>query len=156
LALLLALCMLSIGQKIRSLSNFLVAAVGGAVGGNFGSAIPDYFEPAISSWHRGTGHSCAAGAMILSANAVLSEWENYFRAKAERCKAIPTSPIQCSQGTMFVCAPPNPLEQLFSTLAELFWRFLAGLLNGVSAGYVSHLVLDAVQPRSIPLLTRGL
>jgi len=55
----------------------------------------------------------------------------------------------------FVPAPADPISDLFAKLAELFWRFLAGLANGLAAGYVSHLALDAFTPRSLPLLASG-
>lgn len=41
------------------------------------------------------------------------------------------------------------------TICEFFWRAAAGFGNGLAAGYLSHLVLDAGTPRSIPLLTNG-
>lgn len=142
--------------KSQRPSNFLVEAAGGGVGGAVGSALPDVFEPAVSSWHRGTGHSVAAGAAIVSIKPYLTEWENFCRAKAEQHNVVRTTPIPSPQGTVFVAVRQNSLEQLFSALAELFWRFLAGFLNGVAAGYVSHLALDMGEPRSIPLLTRGM
>jgi membrane-bound metal-dependent hydrolase YbcI (DUF457 family) len=37
----------------------------------------------------------------------------------------------------------------------MFWRFAAGFANGLAAGYVSHLALDAATPRSLPLLVSG-
>jgi membrane-bound metal-dependent hydrolase YbcI (DUF457 family) len=54
---------------------------------------------------------------------------------------------------MYVPLQVDPLTQFLSAMAELFWRFLAGLLNGMAAGYVSHLILDADTPRGIPLLS---
>lgn len=71
------------------------------------------------------------------------------RENAEKCKALPMAP----QGNMFVVAPVDPLSQLFLNMFELFWRFLTGFTSGLAAGYVSHLALDAVTPRSIPLLS---
>jgi hypothetical protein len=73
------------------------------------------------------------------------------RENAEKCRALPMTP----QGDMFVVAPVDPFSQLLLNMFELFWRFLAGFTNGLAAGYVSHLALDAATPRSIPLLTNG-
>ncbi len=47
----------------------------------------------------------------------------------------------------------DALASFFSKLVELFWWFLAGVLNGLAAGYLSHLALDAMTPGSIPVLT---
>jgi hypothetical protein len=71
------------------------------------------------------------------------------RENAEKCKALPMAP----QGSIFVVAPLDPLSQLLLNIFELFWRFLTGFTSGLAAGYVSHLALAAVTPRSIPLLS---
>jgi hypothetical protein len=44
------------------------------------------------------------------------------------------------------------VQQLFHSLAALFWSALAGWLNGFVAGYISHLVLDARTTVSIPII----
>jgi hypothetical protein len=130
----------------------LVETLAGAVGGSIAGVLPDVLEPAVSSWHRSTGHSCAAGVAILSSRNLLANYEAYCRDKAARCRPMRTSMVLSPQGRVLSPAP----NSIVASLAELFWRFLAGCLNGMAAGYVSHLVLDAGQPRSIPLLTRGL
>jgi hypothetical protein len=49
--------------------------------------------------------------------------------------------------------PRTPLDEFIAQVAELFWRLLAGFLNGLAPGYVSHLVLDgSIGSRGIPLL----
>jgi membrane-bound metal-dependent hydrolase YbcI (DUF457 family) len=37
-------------------------------------------------------------------------------------------------------------------LGEFIWILLAGFLNGLAAGYVSHLLLDATTPLGTPIL----
>ncbi len=137
--------------KEQSTPNLLIEAAGGAVGGYFGGALPDILEPALSSWHRDVGHSWIAGGAIIASKDALRALERACRENAEKCRAIPMEP----QGDIFVPVPIGSFSQLPLSLAELFWRFLAGLLNGLAAGYVSHLALDATTPRSIPLLTTG-
>ncbi len=61
-----------------------------------------------------------------------------------------------AQPNVFVPAPNSSLTRLWLTICELFWRALAAFANGLAAGYLSHLVLDAGTPRSIPLLTNCL
>ena len=139
--------------KDQNPGNWIAELAGGAIGGYVGGILPDILEPAISSWHRGVAHSYVSGATVAgTANAVLSKWEVACRTNAESCKAIPVIVVP---GGMFVAAPPDPVHQFLSSLAELFWRLMAGLLNGLVAGYISHLALDAVTPRSIPLLASG-
>jgi hypothetical protein len=118
----------------------------------------DFLEPGISSWHRGTAHSCAAGAAILSLGEVLAGVETYCRQQAERKaeerKTLQTTPDP-EQPNLFIAAPNSSLTQLWLSICELFWRALAGFANGLAAGYISHLVLDAGTARSIPLLTNS-
>jgi hypothetical protein len=139
--------------KGQSFENFLAEVAGGAIGGYFGGILPDVLEPAISSWHRSVAHSyVSAGTIFVSAGAVLSTWETACRTKAENWKALQMIPGP--NGT-FVVAPSDPIQRLLLSVAELFWRLAAGFLNGFTAGYISHLALDAVTPRSIPLLASG-
>jgi membrane-bound metal-dependent hydrolase YbcI (DUF457 family) len=132
----------------------LVQTAGGAFGGAVGSVLPDIFEPAISSWHREGCHSIAAGASIISSSSMFAGFQEFCRRQAEFCRDRPISMVENAEG-IFVTAPPDPFAKLLSVVGELFWEFVAGFLNGFAAGYVSHLALDAVTPRSIPLLTRG-
>ena len=132
--------------------NQLIEIAGGLVGGYKGGQLPDVLEPAISSWHRGTAHCCLTGGGIISLRNTLMQWEKFCREKAENCKALRMIPHP-SQPNTFIAAPIDPSLQLVMSLLEIFWRFAAGFVNGVAAGYVSHLALDAViGPRSIPLL----
>jgi len=80
-------------------------------------------------------------------------WETFCREQAENCKAIQMGLKTPEQ--VFVPVQLDPLSKLLWTLAECFWRFLAGFTNGLAAGYISHLILDAATPRSIPLLAAG-
>ena len=143
----------------QSVGQCATETIGGIAGGEIGALVADWLEPGISSWHRGTAHSCAAGVGILSLGEVLAGAETYCRQQAER-KAEELRTLQMipdpAQPSVFVPAPYSSLTQLWLTICELFWRALAGFANGVAAGYLSHLVLDAGTPRSIPLLTNGL
>jgi hypothetical protein len=98
------------------------------------------------------------GAMILSLGDFFAQAERYFRQEAER-KAEQRRTLQMipdlTQPNLFVPAPNSTLTQLWLIACEFFWRALAGFANGLTAGYLSHLVLDAGTARSIPLLTNG-
>lgn len=138
--------------------DFLIEMLGGAVGGWSGGRLPDILEPAISSWHRSTAHSLTTGGVIVSQAVRLSEFTNFCRAQAEQCKSNTTRifVLPLGDGISLPIEIDGGLGRLLSKIEELLWRFLAGLVNGVAAGYISHLALDAfIGTRSIPLLTRG-
>jgi len=137
--------------KEESDPHWWIEVAGGAFGGYLGGMCPDVLEPAISSWHRGTAHSCAAGGGIVVLKNGLKAFGDACRESAENCKAIE----MIQQGNVFVPAILDPFSLVVLGIFELLWRFLAGFVNGFAAGYVSHLVLDAtIGKRSIPLLTK--
>ena len=47
--------------KEQSAANSLVEVLAGGLGGWAGGKLPDVFEPAVSSWHRGFAHSATVG-----------------------------------------------------------------------------------------------
>jgi hypothetical protein len=139
--------------------DFWIELFGGAVGGWPGSKLPDIFEPAISSWHRSTFHSLTAGGAIVSQASRLSAFTTFCREQAGECKSNPRRILMLplGEGRHIPIELGEGLGNLLSKLEELLWRFLAGFVNGLAAGYVSHLALDAfIGERGIPLLTRGL
>jgi hypothetical protein len=144
--------------KDQKVGHFITESIGGVIGGDIGALAADWLEPAVSSWHRGTAHSCAAGGAVLSLGDILAQAEVFCRAEAER-KAIQRSALEMvphpTLPNVFVPAPGSVLTNLWLLACELFWRAVAGLTNGLAAGYISHLVLDAGTPRSIPLLVKG-
>jgi LexA-binding, inner membrane-associated putative hydrolase len=126
--------------------NVLIEAIGGGFGGYWASMLPDVLEPATSSWHRGPCHSFTAGGVVMSASSVLTDWATACRQEADKHRAteMAWNPATGS----FTPMPQNP----FQLLAEWFWSFLAGLLNGLGAGYLSHIALDAFTPRGVPFV----
>jgi len=140
------------GAKEEDGSNWCVEVAGGIFGGFLGGMCPDLLEPAISSWHRGAAHSCAAGSGIVAIASALDAFAQACRVNAEKCKAIE----MIQEREVFVPVVPDPLSQLLIGICEFMWRFLAGFVKGFAAGYVSHLALDATfGKRSIPLLMKG-
>jgi hypothetical protein len=142
----------------QSVGHCVTETIGGIAGGEVGAVVADWLEPGISSWHRGSAHSCAAGVGILSLGEVLAGVETYCREQAD-LKAQELRTLQMipdpALPSVFVAGPNSWLSELWLTICELFWRAAAGFANGLAAGYLSHLVLDAGTPRSIPLLTNG-
>jgi len=135
-----------------------VETVGGVIGGDIGALIADVVEPGTSPWHRGPAHSCAAGIGILSLGDTLKSVESFCRQQADK-KAEQRSKLDAiemkpdpSQPDVFVPSSSSALEKLLLLIAEYLWRLAAGVTNGLAAGYISHLVLDAGTPRGLPML----
>lgn len=142
--------------KEQGAANLWVEAAGGALGGWWGGQMPDVLEPATSSWHRCLAHSGTAGAAIVSARSKLTGCQDYCRERADSCRlrreALNMVPHP-SRPDLFVAAPTDQWQHFLLLMQEVLWRLAAGVANGLAAGYVSHLALDAATPRSIPLLT---
>jgi hypothetical protein len=130
--------------------HFWIEMIGGGFGGYFAGALPDLLEPAICSWHRGICHSATAGTAVLYGRATLAHWAQICRQNADRCRIVPQ--VEDVHTGAWLPLPQAPLQRICAELGELCWRLLAGFLNGLAAGYGSHLLLDAGTPRGIPLL----
>jgi hypothetical protein len=116
---------------------------GGIAGGWLGAALPDWIDPPTCPNHRHFGHGAATtvGIVWMSADAVLRLQQRLRHRANALAQARPY--LQ------------NDLARAMNWLEECFLRVLAGFLNGVAAGYVSHLAMDALTPASIPLVMRG-
>lgn len=119
---------------------FVVESAGGAVGGRIASLAPDWFEPAIHSWHRSTAHSyVTASGIAATTHRHLCDWQRRCRANA-------------SMHEKARHAATTTLEQAWHALMAFIWQFLSGFVAGLPAGYLSHLLLDACTPRGIPIV----
>jgi inner membrane protein len=118
--------------------NFVGAeAIGGLLGGWVGGILPDLLEPAIHSHHRDIAHSVTAGGLLGLAR--ITAWETSCRENANRCVAQ---------------TPDGSAKDPQAELKAFLWHVAAGLAIGLVVGYASHLALDAVTPRGIPLIGR--
>jgi LexA-binding, inner membrane-associated putative hydrolase len=130
---------------------FLIEMLGGALGGMAGGMAPDWLEPAVSSWHRGVCHSASAGvSCIVYVQQFLANLADACRKNAAQCRVVPQ--VEDVHTGQWIPIKRTPLQQAWAEIGEFIWTLLAGFLNGLTAGYVSHLVLDATTPRGIPLL----
>lgn len=118
--------------------NRLVETGAGILSGALAGRLPDILEPARSPNHRGIAHSLVAGYAVTAVK--LDDWSNSCRQRAEHFRQMQLLPNA------------EPVAQLLYWLAEMFWRIAAGCLNGLQAGYASHLLLDALTPRSLPVV----
>lgn len=112
--------------------------LGGVFGGYVGGVLPDQLEPATSPKHRQMMHSFlvlvgVAGTSLVTARA--------------HCRAQAHTYRQRRLAKLLGGVVSNE-----DWLGEFVWSFLAGFTSGVQAGYVSHLLLDARTPASLPLI----
>lgn len=142
-------CYAAIHAGGQSARNRAIETLGGGLGGYVGGPFPDVLEPALSPRHRGIAHSCSVGAAICFVKSNLDELVAACRERADKAAALSGT----VQDGVLVTIPSDGLSQLWAQIEELFWRLLAGFLNGLAAGYVSHLALDAMTPSSLPLLS---
>ena len=126
--------------KARAERDFdrLVETGAGIASGALAGCIPDMLEPAVTPNHRGLAHSMVAGYAVTAVK--LDNWSSYCRERAEHFRQLQLHPTV------------EPIRRLLYWFAEMFWRLAAGCLNGLQAGYASHLALDLLTPRSLPLV----
>jgi hypothetical protein len=128
---------------------FLIEIIGGGLGGMVGGMAPDWLEPAVSSWHRGVCHSVGVG-WVMYAQQLLASWANVCRENAAKCRIVPQ--VEDVHTGEWIPIKRTPLQQAWAEICEFVWILMAGFLNGLAGGYVSHLLLDAMTPRGIPLV----
>ncbi len=121
--------------------NMLLEAIGGGIGGYIGGRLPDIIEPASWPGHRQLAHSAVTGVGIgIGGYKLLEQWEEWCRSEAERYRR------EKEQRTL------SGLEEFLYILTDIVLHIAAGALNGLVAGYLSHLALDASTKKRIPLL----
>ena len=112
--------------------------VGGALGGWLGGVLPDVIEPATTPNHRNVAHSVATGGGLSLAKVADA------RAKCREQAAFHAQRAQSAQLT--------EAERSHAQLMMLVWHVVAGAAAAFVAGYASHLALDALTKKSIPLI----
>jgi LexA-binding, inner membrane-associated putative hydrolase len=118
----------------------LAEAAGGLVGGIGGGLLPDWIDSPCSPRHRAEAHGMSiTGTVGYFMNQQLPQWQVNLRAEAQRYAQLRA-------------ASPTLLPQIGYGALEFILRFLSGLLTGLLAGYASHLALDSLTPRSLPIL----
>jgi hypothetical protein len=120
----------------------MLEALGGAIGGSLGGAAPDLFEPSSTFGpnHRDSAHSVLAIAgVVKTAVSINREWVQHWRLLSDR---------------FLVAAEREPIgstRRLAYQLQAIASRIAAGMLVGLAAGYLSHLLLDSHTPKGLPL-----
>jgi len=110
-------------------ADLLLEILGGLLGGWLGGRLPDLLEPATHPDHRAIFHSLTVGGGgNAAAISKVPQWQADLRARARECTAA---------GDHW---------------GALLMNLLVGVVAGLPAGYVSHLVLDSTTPKSLPIL----
>ena len=121
----------------------MAETLGGLLAGQHAGTWADITEPAISSHHRDFCHALAPtayGATLVFRSADTMQASLRSQAQVYFQQAASTN---------------DGLQQFVNIAAGLLLHVIAGAVPAVPASYVSHIVLDAVTPRGVPLLVRG-
>jgi len=125
------------GQDVFSIA---VESGGGFVGGYIGGRLPDWVEPALHPGHRSVAHAVIpAGGTLSWMGSKLLSTQMLLREHANRCRSRRKT-------------ANDDIESFLWWLAEVALRFMAGAVAGLVVGYTTHLVLDSVTPRGLPIL----
>jgi hypothetical protein len=138
--------------------DFWFQLLGAALGARCTGNLPDFFEPAISSYHWGTFHSVGMGGTITAQANRIADFRKFCQSQADECKTNPKRilMIPVAEGVMFPIELDGVVGKVLSLIERCFWLILSGFVVGAAAGYVSHLALDeATCKRSLPLLKKG-
>jgi hypothetical protein len=120
--------------------DLVLEVLGGWCGGRAGAALPDILDRPIHPGHRAIAHGVVpVGTALALWIKNLEPLQDNLRGLANRHRAQRIS-------------AQDPLEALGHLLAEWIFRFLAGLVAGFGAGYISHIILDFGTPGCIPLV----
>lgn len=112
----------------ESPENQAVELLGTLIGSYAGGRFPDVLDPPTGPLHRSFAHGGLAVAAVAAAR--VEKWCRACRLEAAQCAA---------QGR---------------GVDGFFLLLLAGFLTGLRFGYGSHLALDALTRRGLPLLGR--
>lgn len=124
-------------NAIQPFSEFL----GGAAGGLMGGILPDVFDPPTHPGHRSLAHALIpVGAGSTAWIRALDGWQARLRGRADEY-----SRLQVRES--------DPVLKTWYGAVATALRMLCGMLAGLVAGYLTHIVLDFATPRGLPLIS---
>lgn len=118
----------------------ITETLGGIGGGVVGGNLPDSFEPALGWNHRRAAHSVAAGLGLAIAAQQVESWAAQLRKLAVGHLLVAGSTLADEQ------------DRRRAWVLAILCLLLAGFLNGLLSGYLSHLVLDGFTPAGLPIV----
>jgi len=118
----------------------LVETLSGAFFGGTAGIMPDRLDPPDHPNHRAGGHGAAQTiALTYLAHKVTPLVQ-------EKLRGIATSLFDEAQ------LKPEGFERSMCQVGGICYLILSGALPGITAGYASHVALDAFTPKSIPFI----
>ena len=126
-----------LGSRGAPNADVFLELIGGAIGGWAGGVLPDLLDPPDSPNHRSVAHGLAAAAVLASV-----PWRDrgqHWRDEAARHRALAIDPQRANERTRH-------------EVAAIILGLRAGAVVGLPCGFGSHLALDGVTPRSLPLV----
>jgi membrane-bound metal-dependent hydrolase YbcI (DUF457 family) len=127
-------------HRAENTLELIIEALAGAAGGALGAKLPDWAEPAVSSWHRGPIHSLAVtGTTMLTARDGIRQLDHNVQQHIAALRRKQSTAV-------------TPEERQQQMLEILVWLAVVAFCKGVAIGYLSHVAMDATTPRGIPLL----
>ncbi len=118
----------------------ITEGAGGALSGYLVGRVPDIIDPPDSPNHRSVAHGVAPCTTLMGLyTSQLESIQSFFRSRADRQEALARQ-------------ANTTVAELWHYLLELLFRLLSGAAAGVLGGYGSHLVLDGLTPKSLPLV----
>jgi hypothetical protein len=124
-------------------AHLALEVAGGALAGWFGSRLPDIIDPPTTPDHRSVAHGAlSAGVVGWSIGDVMTNAQQYLRDRADD--------LVRARETI-----ETDLQRAINLMLECICRLLAGAVAGLPIGYASHLALDLMTPRGLPLLVKG-
>ena len=114
--------------------------IGGCFGGVVGAKAPDWVDPPTSPNHRGIGH----GAIPVS---VVAKWYlDNLQSWQTECR------VMVEDHARYRNQSQTDLERMWHGFLEMMFRLFAGFLAGLPAGYLSHIGLDVLTPKCLPVI----
>ncbi|MBS1808797.1 MAG: metal-dependent hydrolase [Acidobacteria bacterium] len=113
--------------------------IGAALSGLVAAKLPDLIEPAVHPNHRSTFHS-----VTFSTTALPVAWQ-WTRGKREEHLKL------ADKYTSLAAQAVSEQEKTMWRQKAFWHKVAAGVLLGMVPGYASHLLADALTPKSLPL-----
>lgn len=115
--------------------------LGGFCGGYAGGRVPDILDCARTPNHRNHAHSATVCAgLIKISGKVLDSTQDTLRGWSEELSR------------QEALLPVNSVQRAFLAIVAALCRILTGAIAGFISGYLTHLALDGMTPRSLQLV----
>lgn len=124
----------------QELPVMLAEIFGGYMGGKIGGRVPDLIDPPTSPNHRSIGHGVIPNGTLFvktfefatDLRRNIRQWAAEAKARSERSE--------------------DPVEAIIQFGLYMLLHFVAGMIAGMPAGHISHLLADSMTKKGLPLI----